>query len=261
VGAGALTLLVLFGLGLALAILLGRGDSTPHSFRVLRRLVWALFSARPSPFHRERSTLRSERARSGFLDRVVATVKTPGTEDYSHIAVGLGAVWVTADGGRPYRIDPTTNRVVAAILVGGPIQGVEVGGGYVWVTRPAEGDGELIRVDPTRNRVTGAPIDVGPGPVAALYSFGALWVTNSSVVRVDPSTGKVSTMGFSGRVAPGLRLALGCLGGHRGSGRSEERGGRTRRFGFRALRRWPSGRNECGCWPRRNRARRHSSTR
>jgi hypothetical protein len=67
VGAGALTLLVLFGLGLALAILLGRGDSTPHSFRVLRRLVWALFSARPSPFHRERSTLRSERARSGFL--------------------------------------------------------------------------------------------------------------------------------------------------------------------------------------------------
>jgi streptogramin lyase len=139
-------------------------------------------------------------------NHVVATVKTPGTEDYSHVAVGLGAVWVSSDGGRLYRIDPGSNRVVATILVGGPIEGVATGGGYVWVTRPTEGDGELIRVNPATNRVTGAPIDAGPGPIAALYGFGALWVTNSSpssVVRVDPSTGTVSTMGFTGRVAAG----------------------------------------------------------
>jgi DNA-binding beta-propeller fold protein YncE len=216
VGAGVVTLLVLSGVGLPLALLLGRGDSTPHSVsRPAPLPVRAVLGATiPIPSGAVDVAVGEGAVWvSGFgrmtrlepdTDRVVAAVKTPGTEDYSHIAVGLGAVWVTADGGRLYRIDPTTNRVVATILVGGPIQGVEVGGGYVWVTRPAEGDGELIRVEPARNRVTGAPIDVGPGPVAALYAFGALWVTNSSVVRVDPSTGTVSTMGFSGRVAPGF---------------------------------------------------------
>jgi streptogramin lyase len=51
-----------------------------------------------------------------------------------------------------------------------------------------------------------ADIEVGPGPIAALYGFGALWITNSSpssVVRVDPSTGTVTTMGFTGRLAAG----------------------------------------------------------
>jgi DNA-binding beta-propeller fold protein YncE len=210
------TLLFLSGVGLPLALMLGRGDSTPHSV------------TRPSPLPLRAVLGETIRIPSGAVDvavgegavwvsgfgrmtrldpdadRVVATVKTPGTEDYSQVAVGLGAVWVTADGGRLYRIDPTTNRVVATILVGGPIQGVETGGGSVWVTRPAEGDGELIRVDPATNRVTGQPIQVGPGPVAVLYAFGALWVTNSAVVRVDPSTSKVSTTGFNGRVAAGF---------------------------------------------------------
>jgi len=139
-------------------------------------------------------------------DRVVAKVRTPGTEDLSRVAVAPGAVWVTADGGRLYRIDPTTNEVVATVPVGGSIQGVEIGGGYVWVTRPTEGVGELVRVDPATSRVAGAPIEVGSGPVAVLYAFGALWVTNSSpssVVRVDPSTGEVTQTGLAGPVAAG----------------------------------------------------------
>ena len=217
-GAGAVTLLVLCGVGLLLALMFGPGGSTPDSV------------TRPAPVPRRAVLEATIRVPSGAVDvavrrgaiwvsgfgrmtrldpstnRVVATVKTPGTEDYSHVAVGLGAVWVTSDGGTLYRIDPNSNRVVATILVGGPIVGVATGAGYVWVTRPAEGIGELIRVDPTTNRVTGAPIDAGPGPIAALYAFGALWITNSSpssVVRVDPSTGTVSTMGFTGRLAAG----------------------------------------------------------
>ena len=217
-GAGVVTLLVLCGVGLPLALMFGPGDSTPHSVTrpapVSRRAVLGATIRIPSGAV-DVAVGRDAIWVSGFgrmtrldpsTDQVVATVKTPGTEDYSHVAVGLGAVWVTSDGGTLYRIDPNSNRVVATILVGGPSVGVATGGGYVWVTRPTAGIGELIRVDPATNRVTGAPIDAGPGPIAALYGFGALWVTNSSpssVVRVDPSTGTVSTMDFTGRLAAG----------------------------------------------------------
>jgi streptogramin lyase len=137
--------------------------------------------------------------------RVVDTVRTPGTEDYSQVAVGLGAVWVTADGGWLYRVDPATDRVAVAIAIGGPIQGVDTGAGSVWVTRIAGEHGDLIRVDPTTNRVSSV-IKVGPGPAAVLYAFGALWVMNTSppsVDRVDPSTGRVTTTRFSGLIAAG----------------------------------------------------------
>jgi streptogramin lyase len=217
-GAGAVTLLVLSGVGLPLALMFGSGDSPPHS--VTRPAPLPVRAVLGTTIHIPSGAVDVAVGKdaiwvSGFgrmtrldpsTDRVVATAETPGTEDYSHVAVGLGAVWVTSDGGRLYRIDPNSNRVVATILVGGPIVGVATGGGYVWVTRPTEGIGELIRVDPATNRVSGPPIDAGPGPIAALYGFGALWVTNSSpssVVRVDPSTGTVTTMGFTGRVAAG----------------------------------------------------------
>jgi sugar lactone lactonase YvrE len=218
VGASVVTLLVLSGVGLLLALMLGPDDATPNSVThpgpVPRRAVLGATIRIPSGAV-DVAVGKHAIWVSGFgrvarvdpsTDRIVATVKTPGTEDYSHVAVGLGAVWVTSDGGTLYRIDPDGNRVVAAIPVGGPIVGVATGGGYVWVTRPAEGIGELIRVDPATNRVTGAPIDAGPGPIAALYAFGALWVTNSSpssVVRVDPSKGTVSAMAFTGRLATG----------------------------------------------------------
>jgi streptogramin lyase len=217
-GAGAVTLLVLLSAGLPLAMLLGPGGPTAHSVSRPGRLSLRAVPGASIPIASGAVDVAVGEGAvwvSGFgrmtrldpnTDHVSATVETPGTEDFSRIAVALGAVWVTADGGRLYRIDPTTNRIVARILVGGPILGVEAGGGYVWVTRPTEGVGELIRVDPARNRVTGAPIKVGAGPVAAVYGFGALWVTNTSppsVVRVDPSTSTVSTMGFTGAIAAG----------------------------------------------------------
>jgi DNA-binding beta-propeller fold protein YncE len=50
-------------------------------------------------------------------NRVVATIPTPLTGQYASIAVGEGAVWVTSGqvDGVVYRVDPTTNRVTAAI--------------------------------------------------------------------------------------------------------------------------------------------------
>jgi virginiamycin B lyase len=139
-------------------------------------------------------------------DRIVGKIRTPGTEDYSRIAVGEGSIWVTADGGIVYRIDPATNRVIATVHVGGPVQGIAVGAGRVWVTRPTGGAGDLIRVDPETNRVVGSPIKVGPGPTEVTYGLGAVWVENTSppsVMRVDPATGHVSTVPVVGVVAVG----------------------------------------------------------
>jgi streptogramin lyase len=216
-GAAAVAVLLLGGVGVPLAMLSGLGGSSRQPISPPPLAVRAVFGATIRVTEGAVDVAVGEGAVwvSGFgsltrfdpgTDRVVAIVQTPGTEDYSQVAVGLGAVWVTADGGILYRIDPVTNSVAATIRVGGPIQGVETGGAYVWVTRPTDEVGELIRVDPATNHVTGRPIEVGPGPIAAVYAFGALWVTNTSppsVVRVDPSTGEVTTTSFTGRLAAG----------------------------------------------------------
>jgi hypothetical protein len=217
-GGGALAAIVIVGVGVPLWMLVGLRGSTRTP------------SSSPPPLVRPAVLQTSIHVPAGAVDlalgaqgvwvsgfgavsridpstnQVVATVETPGTEDFSQIAVGWGAVWVTADRGAVYRIDATTNRVVATIEVGGTVQGIEAGGGYVWVTRPTEGTGELVRVDPATNRVAGTPIEVGSGPATVVFGFGSLWVTNTSplsVVRVDPSSGKVTTVEFTGSVAVG----------------------------------------------------------
>ena len=219
-------LLVLCGVGLLLALMLGPGDATPSSVTqpapTPRRAVLGATIRIPAGAV-DVAVGRGAIWVSGFgrmthldpsTDRVVATVKTPGTEDYSHVAVGLGAVRVTSDRGTLYRIDPNSNRVVATIPVGGPIVGVATGGGYVWVTRPTEGIGELIRVDPATNRVSGAPIDAVQA-VSALYGFGALWVTNQFAVLGRPGRSVDGHRQHHGLHRAGrrwLRLALGKLG-------------------------------------------------
>ena len=125
--------------------------------------------------------------------RRMLVIKTPRTNDFSHITVGDGSVWVTGLG-TVYRIDPRRNRVVATIHIGdSPVFGVAVGAGRVWVAvpRPGPGDGEVVQIDPSTNRVTGSPIAVGPGPSQMSYGEGAVWVQNTST-RIDPSTHRVS---------------------------------------------------------------------
>ena len=125
--------------------------------------------------------------------RRMIVIKTPRTNDFSHITVGDGSVWVTGLG-TVYRIDPRRNRVVATIHIGdSPVFGVAVGAGRVWVAvpRPGPGDGEVVQIDPSTNRVTGSPIAVGPGPSQMSYGEGAVWVQNTST-RIDPATHRVS---------------------------------------------------------------------
>ena len=51
-------------------------------------------------------------------DRVLKVIPAPGAEDYSHVAIGEGSVWVTADGGNVLRVDASRVRVVSTIHTG-----------------------------------------------------------------------------------------------------------------------------------------------
>ena len=126
--------------------------------------------------------------------RVAARITTPGTSVYSELAIGAGAVWVTApDRSGLYRIDPSRNRVTAFIHVPGSPQGVAVANGLVWVAQ-VRSSGSVLRVNPGTDHVTGRPIPVGEGTKRIVAGVGALWVTNnySGVTRIDPATGTVT---------------------------------------------------------------------
>jgi hypothetical protein len=134
-------------------------------------------------------------------DAITARIDVAGIGDHGRIAIGEGSVWVTApelrdDGtrGNLVRIDPSTNEIVATIHVGGPISGLGIGGGWVWVTRPEAGPGTLFRVDPDTDRVVDHH-SVGVSPGRPIYAYGYVWVASTdaivSVSKIDPASGKV----------------------------------------------------------------------
>jgi DNA-binding beta-propeller fold protein YncE len=133
--------------------------------------------------------------------RIVASIPLPGLGDYSSVALGAGAVWVTASerGFRGvYKIDPATNAIAGRIPLSGNVEGIAVGAGSVWVTHPQAGPGSVLRIDPRTDQVVGKPIAVGVGPVPILYAAGAVFVTNTdsggSISRIDADTGGVTSV-------------------------------------------------------------------
>jgi YVTN family beta-propeller protein len=125
---------------------------------------------------------------SGNILRSIELPNAPGS-----IAVGEGAVWVTApDAGRIMRIDAQTETVVDSTQVGSAPAGIAVGEGAVWVV---DSDGpSLVRVSPETNEEV-ATIPVGNGPAGVAVTDGAVWVTNrldGTVSRIDPATSEVS---------------------------------------------------------------------
>lgn len=129
----------------------------------------------------------------------VATVSVP--DPCGAMEIGFGALWVAnCQDASLYRIDLPAARVVAVIPTGladpkGELS-VAVGAGSVWLL--TDRAGVLSRIDPQTNRVT-ARILVAPDSYAAVFGFGAVWITNTgannsgngSVQRVDPGTNRV----------------------------------------------------------------------
>ena len=129
----------------------------------------------------------------------VATVPVPNP--CGAMEVGFGALWVAnCQDASLYRIDRQAARVTATVPTGladsrGELS-VAIGAGSVWLL--TDRAGVLSRIDPQTNRVS-ARIQVKPYSYAAVFGFGAVWITNTgaansvngSVQRIDPTTNRV----------------------------------------------------------------------
>lgn len=124
----------------------------------------------------------------------VAVFPIEGTPDWQVLTDD--AVWV-ANGPKDtiHRLDPATNRVVAAIAVGRkPCSGLAAGFGSIWI--PLCGDKALARVDAKTNQLT-ATIPVAPAQSEGGIATGAgsVWLVSDMkgvLSRIDPATNKVA---------------------------------------------------------------------
>ncbi len=192
-------LLALVGLAWGLAVISGLGrrttvpetrphilaaipvDRSPAMVAVGEGAVWvATFEGKPRPV-----LLRID----PLTNRIVATTRIgfrgAGLGD---LAVGAGAVWVSA-AGTVNRIDPRTDRVVARIHLPSPST-LAVGFGSLWVG-DFNGD-SIVRVDPATNRPV-ARIPIQASPWSLVTGEGYLWVLDNqgSVEKIDPATSRV----------------------------------------------------------------------
>jgi streptogramin lyase len=136
-------------------------------------------------------------------------------------------VWVpsTADG-TVVRIDPATRAVVATIAVVSPAppplscetfvacgyMNTALGSGDdVWVS--CDSCGEIVRIDAATSRVV-ARIAVSPRPGGLALGGGFVWSFHtlaSTVSRIDPSTGAVSTFAVPGVEGAGIAFSRGSV--------------------------------------------------
>jgi heme o synthase len=230
---GTLVLDVMF---LRHALVLMRGTGLPiRTFRFsINYLMW-LFALLLVD-HYVIATARAETlpATTDIATRAVATLKVPGSPDF--LAADGADVWVTNDGrveklrageAKPVstirapapcgamviafeslwvancrdaaltQIDTNHRRIKTVILTGladpnGELS-IAAGANSIWLLTDAKG--VLSRIDPDSGKVI-ATVKVKPGSFAAVFGFGAVWVTNTdevtgSVQCIDPATNSV----------------------------------------------------------------------
>jgi YVTN family beta-propeller protein len=128
-------------------------------------------------------------------NRVVATVPAGLPQlccGPQGIAGTPDAVWV----GVPnldalVRLDPAANTVAAQVQVRPACGGVAADADGVWIAGGC-GSNAVFRIDPQTNRVVARIVVTGKTRAVAL-GLGAVWVTtDTSLVRIDPTTNKVA---------------------------------------------------------------------
>ena len=101
-----------------------------------------------------------------------------------------GGLWVLDTlGGKVTRVDPETGDSGPSYAISGTLQGMAVGGGYVWVT---DASGDDIQRIPKDLQSASTPIQVGQigaSPRAVAYDDGAIVVGfgGGTVSKIDPA--------------------------------------------------------------------------
>jgi glutamine cyclotransferase len=125
---------------------------------------------------------------SGVLASIPLTYGGHGGLAPSVAAIGFGSVWVeTHRGTQLFRIDPTTDTVIASIDVGQESCGEpEIGFGRVWLG-PCDSSTKTIAVDPASNQVVGS-FDAFGGTMA--FTSDAAWIPDQTgkLMKIDPSS-------------------------------------------------------------------------
>jgi len=125
----------------------------------------------------------------------------------TNVVAGAGAVWVPSDAkGKVARIDPATNKVVAAVTVVPETWYLAYGFKAVWAV---SSEGKLLqKINPKTNTVTGTtPLGDTPGFLAA--GVGGVWVQeqgDGTVAKVNPKSLKLT-----GRTKVGDNLKWGDI--------------------------------------------------
>ena len=120
------------------------------------------------------------------------------------LTFGAGSVWGSS-GGQVFRLDPTTNQIVAHIST--DAVPLAFGAGSVWAL--TADSRKLIRIDPAANSVS-ATINLPTAGCAVTATDSAVWVAEgppdtpgSHLWKIDPATNQVV-----GQVKLGLSSSL-----------------------------------------------------
>jgi DNA-binding SARP family transcriptional activator/ABC-type branched-subunit amino acid transport system substrate-binding protein len=148
--------------------------------------------------HAPRATIPLPRARATVTDAVT-----------DHIAVGAGGVWVIGPDGRVLRIDPRTNRVMAAIS-GVRARAIAADAASVWTLAD---DGRVSRIDAATNALVGRGRIDATAVASIAAGRGGAWVSapdDEALWRIVPGRGDRLVMSTV-RVATGTTdLAYGA---------------------------------------------------
>lgn len=136
------------------------------------------------------------------------------------VAIGAGSVWVgNLDDRTVTRIDAKRREATATIPLGEQTpSGLVFAGTSIWVAHGLRGT--LSRIDPGYDRVTntfrvarGGEIARGGGEGTVAGGDGVLWAIfgDSTVVRLDPATGRVDGRSFAGSAPAGVALGQSSL--------------------------------------------------
>ena len=148
------------------------------------------------------------------FDQAVSQI--PGVESVLHESAGGGVrtfavdgetLWVTSALARKLtRINVATNVVEESYPIDAYVEGVKIGGGYLWLLSYDNG-GEVLRFDPSAG-VVDLAIPLGAAPGGMQWYADRLWVSNSGGQLFQISAGGVIESTTAGEL---VGTALGAL--------------------------------------------------